>query len=110
VAEADMRPDAALVDDAVQVVEDRGPVGYRLLVAPRLEIEAERVHVAVRADAGIAEQVPGAAEVLAPLENREAAIRALHPHMRGHADARNPRAHDQHVEIGCVVGHALSPG
>ena len=48
---------------APDVVEDRGAVGDRLRLGPRLEAEAERVHVGVRADARVAEEVPGAAEV-----------------------------------------------
>ncbi len=90
----------------MEVIEDRGCVGDRLLVPPRLEIEAQRVHVAVGADAGIAEQVPGAAKLHAPFDDDEGPAGALHAHVGGHADARNARAHDQHIEIGGIVGHA----
>ena len=49
----------------------------RLRRPPRLELVAEREHVGVRADPGIAEQVPGAAHRLARLEHREGAVGAL---------------------------------
>ena len=47
--------------DVAQVVEDRRAVGERLVAAPRPPAVAEGEHVGVGADAGVAEQVPGAA-------------------------------------------------
>src|SRR3546814_8192948 len=90
-AQANTLADAAFVDDAVQIVEDRGAVGDRLFMLPRLEDEAQRVHVAVRADAGIAEQVPGAAQIGAALDERKAAVGAVHLQMHRHAQARKNR-------------------
>ncbi len=48
---------------------DRGAVGDRLGLGPRLEVVAQGVHVAVGTDARIAEQVPGAADRLARFED-----------------------------------------
>ena len=61
--------DAVLGGGLLHVVEDRGAVGDRLRLAPGLEAVAERVHVAVGADARIAEEVPGAAHRRAPFED-----------------------------------------
>lgn len=105
-AEADVRRDAALAHDALEVSADRVAIGDRLVAVPRLEAEAERVHVAVGADAGVAEQVPCAADPLAPVEHGEAQRRAQHLEVRGHRDAGNPGTDDQHVE-GFPPGHTL---
>ncbi len=110
-----MVANAAFVDDPVEVVEDRRTVGDRFLMRPRLEYEAQRVHVAVRAHAGIAEQIPRPAELVAPFEQGVGTLGAHHFQMRGHADARYASADDQHVVIGAVkigaggLGHAVLP-
>ena len=69
----------------------RSAVGDRLLVPPRLELVAERVQVGVRADARVAEQVPGAAGRVAGLEDRVASCRVLAPQVVGGADAGDAR-------------------
>src|SRR3546814_14071162 len=84
-----MLADAAFVDDVIAIVEDGGPIGDRLIMLPRFEDETERVHVAVRPDAGIAEQIPGAAQIGAAFGAREAAVGALCLQMASHAAARN---------------------
>ena len=84
------------------VVEDRGPVGDRLALLPGPEVVAEREHVRVRADARIAEQVPGAADGVARLEDRVGLARALRLEVAGGADAGEAGADDQHVDVfGC---------
>ena len=72
VPEADVAVDAELGHGLPQVGEDRRAVGDRLGRRPRLEPVAEGVHVAVRAHARIAEEVPRAADVVAPLEDHVA--------------------------------------
>ena len=54
-----------------------GPSAIDLAVVPRPERVAERVHVGVRADPRVAEQVPGAADRVARLEDRVALVRAV---------------------------------
>ena len=51
-----------------------GPSASALSPRPGPPAVAEGVHVGVRADAGVAEQVPGAAAGVARLEHREAAV------------------------------------
>ena len=97
--ESDLLPDPELVDRFVQVVEDRRTVGDRLRVAPRLELEAQRVHVAVGADTGIAEKVPGAAECRPTLEDRELAVGAHGLQVVGRRNAGDAGADDDDVEV-----------
>ena len=98
VAEAHLAIDAALARRRPHVVEDRLAVGDRLRRRPRPEAVAERVHVGVGADPGIAEEVPGAADRLARLEDREALARATLLQVMGGADPGDPGADDKHID------------
>src|SRR5207249_1793170 len=60
---------------------------------------AQGVHVRVRADAGIAEEVPRPADVVARLEDGVRPIRTARLQMVAGADAGDPGADDQHVEV-----------
>src|SRR5262249_62248724 len=62
----------------------------------------EREHVGVRADPGIAKQVPRAADRIAGLEERETLARTFCLEAVRSADSRQPSTDDQHIE---VVGH-----
>ena len=110
-AVADPGVDAVVARDLADVGQDRRAVGDRLGVLPRPEGVAQRVHVGVRADAGIAEQIPGAAAGLARLEDGVALARALVLQVPGRADARQARAHDQDVEVfaisACKIGKSI---
>ncbi len=105
VAVADMFPDAILFDRLLEVVHDRRSVGDRLAVLPRLEVEAERIHVTVRANAGITEQVPGAAERLARLQDQVALAGTLVGQVPCRADAGNAGPDDQDVNALTVHTH-----
>ena len=91
--------DAALAGGVADVAQDRGAVGDRLRLGPRPEAVAERVHVGVGADPGVAEEVPGAADPLARLEDRVALAGTALLQVMGGADAREPGADDQHVDM-----------
>ena len=98
VAEADLRDDACLVGGRADVAQDRRAVGDRLRVGPWPEAVAERVHVGVGADARVAEQVPGAADRPARLDDQVALAGAPFLQVMGRADARKARPDNQHVE------------
>ena len=102
---ADQLVDAVLLGDGAQVVEDRRPVGQRAVAGPGPPAEAEREHVGVRADAGVPEQVPGAAAGLARLEHRDALGGQVLAQLAGRADAGQPGADDQDVDV-LGGGHA----
>src|ERR1700722_19146124 len=96
--ETDVRRDAALVGGLADVTQDGRTVGNGLGVRPRLEVVAQRVHVRIGADAGIAEQIPGAADALPGLEDGIAlGGTALLQMVRG-ADAGQAVTDDEYVE------------
>src|SRR5690606_38514831 len=71
----------------------------RLLAVPRAKRVAEREHVGVRTDPGIAEEVPGPADGVARLEDRVGGPRALVLHIVGRAHAGEACADDQYVDV-----------
>ena len=107
--EADLLVDAVLGRGLAHIVQDPRPVGDRLRLGPRLERIAEREHVAVGADAGIAKQVPGAADAVAALQDDVALARAFLLQVIARADAGQAGADDQDVEMFCRVGHGDLP-
>ena len=96
-AEADVPIDPERGGGVGDIVADRLAPCDRLLARPGSEREAERVHVRVRSDPGIAEQVPGAADRVARLEDRIGLSRALRLHPVGRIDTRQPGTDDQDV-------------
>src|SRR5947209_1470514 len=90
--------DAVLGRGLAHIIEDARAVGDRLRLGPRLEGIAEREHVAVGADAGIAEEIPGAADGLASLEDDEALARTFRLQMIARSDAGQAGADDEDVE------------
>src|SRR5205085_10364023 len=99
VVEADLLVDPEVAGGLADVVEDRRPVRDRLRLLPRTEGVAERVHVGVGADAGVAEQVPGAADRLARLEDRERLARTAHRQVTACTHTGQTRADDQYVDV-----------
>src|SRR6266700_5147313 len=99
VVEADFPVDAVLGCRLADVVQDLRPLGDRLRLGPWLERIAHREHVAVGANAGIAEQIPGAADAVAALEDRKTLARAFLLQVKTRPDTGQPRADDQHVEM-----------
>src|SRR5262249_26334004 len=56
-------------------------------------------HVRIRTNAGIAEQIPGAADRCTIFKNDEGLIRALFAKVMGGGDAGQPGSHNQNVEM-----------
>ena len=96
---ANVGRDLVLGHCLTQVRQDRRAVSDRLAVCPRLERIAKRVHVAVAADARIAEEVPGPAEVLASLEEQERPMRTLGSEVAGCTDPRQTSPHDEDINV-----------
>ena len=99
VPEPDRRLDVVLARGLTDVAEDVGAVGDRLRLPPRLERVAEREHVGVRADARVAEEVPGAADGVAGLEDGKGLLGQLGAQVAGGADAREAGADDQDIDV-----------
>src|SRR5579859_2514996 len=98
-AEPDLPVDTVLDRGLTHIVENPRAVGDRFRIGPRLERIAQREHVAVGADAGIAKEVPGAADRVAALEDDKAFRRALGLQMIAGADPGETRADDEDVEM-----------
>src|SRR4051812_45734220 len=93
-----MPGEVVILDYLAHVAQDFGG-GRDRRAGPGLETVAERVEVAIRPDAGIAVGDPGAAETLLGFEDDEARSRTLPGQVIGPANAGDPGAHDQHVEM-----------
>jgi hypothetical protein len=100
--EPDGPVDAVFLGRLAQVAEDLVRPGDRVLVTPRPELVAERVQVRVRPDAGVAEQVPRAADRPARLEDRVLLPRVLALQVVRGAEAGDPGADDEDVEVSHV--------
>ena len=101
--EPDVPQDAGLLGGRTDVLQDGVPRGQAALTRPRAAAVAERGHVRVGADAGVAEEVPGPADVVPCLQDGHGAARpGQFP--RG-PDAGDPRADDDDVDL--VRAHAV---
>ncbi len=99
VGEADPLLHPVGLGGVADIAEDRGSVGDPTGILPGAEGIAHREHVGVRADAGIAEQVPGAPDLLTRLEDRDRGTGEGAAQVAGGADPRQAGAEDQHVEV-----------
>ena len=95
---ADVATEVVLLDDLAHVGEDLVGGGDRR-ADPRLEPVAERVQVAVGADAGVLVRQPRAAEALELLEDDERLLRVLVLQVVSGTDAGDAGPDDQDVEV-----------
>src|SRR5882757_4017506 len=102
-AEPDVLIDAVLVRGGVQVLPDVLAVGHPFWAGPRLPREAQGEDAAVRAHARVAEQVPGAADLLAALQDDVAGSGIALGDAVSRAQAREARADDDDVNV-CRFG------
>src|SRR5579884_2230481 len=94
-----MAVDAILVRGRDQVFPYVHPVGHAFFAGPRLIGEGQREDAAVRAHTGVAEQVPGATDLLAPLQDDVADAWVALSNAVGGAQPRDPGADDHDVEV-----------
>ena len=99
VVEPNAGVDAVLGRRRPQIGEDLVRAGDGLLVLPRPELITEGVQIGVRADTGIAEQVPRPSGGAAGLQDRVALSRVFGLQVVGRADARDPGADDEHIDV-----------
>ena len=105
---ADVRCEAVLGDDLVEVVEDRRARRDRR-AAPRLEPVAVGVQVAVGADPGVAVRPPGPAVTVACLKDDEAPAGEPLPQVVRGADPGDSRPDDEEVDLpGVAAGPAFA--
>ena len=106
--EADVAVDSVLSRRLADVLQDRPAVDDRLRSRPGAERVAEREHVRVRADAREAEQVPGAPDRVARLEDRERLARAALLHAAAGPDTGEAGPHDQNIDVLWQGGTSLT--
>src|ERR1700733_10660977 len=110
-AKADVPVDAVLARGLAYVVEDRRPLGDRLLIGPGLECVAVGVQVRVRADARVAKQIPRATCAVAILEDRVGLAGKTMLQVPGSADTRHTRTNNAHVQaLGLCALVFFDPG
>ena len=98
-AEADVSADVLLVEGFVEILQNLFGRGDRR-TAPGLPAVAERIEIAVGADAGILMGDPGTAEAFLALQENERLAGALLLQVIGGVDAGDTGADDQHIEMG----------
>lgn len=107
---ADVFLDVVFVCRLVQIFHDRRTIGDGLLLFPWLESVAQRIHVAVRPNAWIFEEIPGPANGIAPLKDGKGSVRALRLQMICCANAGNAGADNQNVKVFfCHYYHSSFP-
>src|SRR5260370_1184141 len=82
-----------LARGVTDVREDRRSIGDGLRARPRAERVTERVHVGVGADAGVAKEVPRAANDVARFEDRVGLVRAFGAEVVPGRDAGDASTH-----------------
>ena len=103
-AEANLAVDAKFARGVADVLQDRGTIGDRLLARPGPKAETQRIHVGIGADAGITEQIPGAADRSASFNDCPAQLRAARTQIIGGRHPRDSGADYQYIDI---FGHGL---
>src|ERR1700730_6422136 len=97
--ELDVAVYAVLACGGGEVFADVVAVGHALLAGPRLERKRQREHAAVGPNAGVAEQIPGAADLRAPLQDGVGRAGIALGDPVGRVDAGDARADDDDVEV-----------
>ncbi len=91
--------DAELAGGRLDVVADVRPRRQRGVTAPRAEGKAQGVHVRVRTDAGVAEEVPRPADRVPRLEDGPGGAWAVHREPTPRVDTRDAGSDDEHVDV-----------
>ena len=98
-----MSIDAVVFGCLAQILQDGRPIGNGLGLRPGSKGVAERKHVRIGADTGVAKQVPCAAHVRASFQDRVAFARALGLEVVAGADAGYSGTHNEDIEL--LDGH-----
>ena len=102
--EANMPVDSEFLRGVDDITADRLAIGDGAIARPGVEGKAQRIHVRIRTDARIAEQIPGAADRIARFEDRVALAGAFGGNAVARIDTGKPSAHDQDIETLRDVG------
>src|SRR5262249_42467241 len=101
--ETDEAVDAELLGGLPQIGQDGRPAGHSPGLLPGPEGVAERMHVGVGPDSGVAKQAPCSAQVVAPFQDDVAPECAASLEVIAGSDPGDPGADDEHIEM--LGGH-----
>ncbi len=104
--ELDVAIDAVLVGHVGEVLADVGAVGDAFFAGPRLVGKRQREDAAVGAHAGVAEQIPGAADPRTPFQDGVGQLRVAFDDPVGRAQSGDAGADDDDVDTAGVWSHA----
>jgi hypothetical protein len=96
--------DAVFVRRVLDVLANGFAICNRFVIDPWFKGIAQRVHVGVGANAGVLEQIPGAAYGFAGFQNAPTGLGAMHLQMPGRANARKTSTHNEHIHDGRLAG------
>jgi hypothetical protein len=81
-------------------MSDRWAVGNGFLCRPGLEVITQGMHITVRADARVTEQIPGTPNSVASLQNGKTRTGTIPLELNGGANTRQPSAYDDDLKVG----------
>ena len=93
----DVGSDAVFVCRVLDVLANGFAIGNRFVIDPGFKGVTQGVHVGVRANAWVLEQIPGAADGLARFQNAPSSLWTMHLQMSGCANSRQTCAHNEDI-------------
>src|SRR4051812_15953457 len=97
--EADLLVDSVDFGSVAHVLENRRTICNRLRAGPRSELVAERVHVRIGSNAGIAEEVPCSAEGAAAFQNCKGLLRTFCLQIVSCPNSGESCAYDEYIDM-----------
>lgn len=101
--EANVFVDTFFLGGRLQVPDDGLPVCDGPVFGPGIPPEAKGEEIGVRANTGIAEQIPSAADISPPFENGVTKGREFGLYMMSRVDSRDAGAYDDNIVLVDVI-------
>ena len=102
-AKADLFVDAEFARGIFDVLQYGRTIGNSVFARPWSEAISQGIHIGIAANTGKAEKVPGAADIVATLDDRPGLIRAALPQIIGSGNPGQACANNQHIDS--FAGH-----
>ena len=99
VIKAYLAVDAEFTSGILDILQNRGTIGDRLLTRPGPKAITQGIHIRIRADAGVTKKIPSAAYPIASFDDHPAEPRAASPQIVAGRDARDAGADDQDIDL-----------
>ena len=104
-AKMDMLRNSIFLSGFMDIFVNGWAICDRLFMQPWFEAISQSVHVGVRPDTGITEQIPRTTHIGALLNNGVALVRALHCEVRRSANAGQSRSNNQNIYCRLSLRH-----